>query len=245
MEAIILVAGRGIRLKPLTNDIPKCLIEVNGKVILDNALEIFEQNGIKKVTLVIGYFGNKIKQHICDKFKGMDIHYVENKFYDQTNTSYSLWLALKNLDPSGALLILEGDVFFEKKLIMEFLCDESTTSTAVQKYNSTLDGSFVELRNGNVVDWIHKNNRRPDFIVDGKFKTVNIYKFDSSFVNNLLKPVLRQHIEEKKGEEPLEYVMQDIITKRMGIINAFDVGNLKWFEIDDVGDLKIAEEIFK
>lgn len=242
VKAIILIAGRGSRLKPLTDSIPKCLTEVNGKTILENMLENLERAGVKESILVVGYMGDKIKEKIGGNFGRMNIKYVENKIYDETNSSYSLWLALKELD--SEILILEGDVFFENELLARFLKSSSSNSTVVEKYRKELDGSFVEIKDGKVSDWIHKNRRPVDFILEDKFKTVNIHKFDADFVNNILKPFLEKHTKETNGTEPMEYIMQDIVKNNNGIA-AFETGNLKWFEIDDINDLKIAEEIFK
>ena len=245
MKAVILIAGVGTRLKPLTDNMPKCLTEVNGKAILTNMLEQLNSVGVEEAILVIGYFGGQIKQRIGDKFENVKITYVENKIYDKTNTSYSLWVGLSDLEVNDVLLVLEGDVFFEKALLEKFLNNGFSTSTVVQKYNPNLDGSFVEITDGMVVDWIHKNKRTADFRIEDKLKTVNIYKFDNNFLKDALKPALKQHVEENQGKEPVEYVMQDIVTKRMGKINAFEVGKLKWFEIDDMEELKIAEKMFK
>lgn len=245
MKAIILAAGIGTRLKPLTDNMPKCLTEVNGKSILSNMLEQLDSVGVEEAILVIGYFGNQIKEKIGYKFGNMKISYIENPIYAKTNTSYSLWLAVKDLGFDGALLVLEGDVFFEKALLKEFLDDGFLTSTIVQKYKPGLDGSFVELDGSIVVDWIHKKARPADFTIEDKFKTVNIYKFDKDFAQYSLIPILKEHIEEGQGKEPLEYVMQDIVKNRGEKINAFEVGKLKWFEIDDIKELKIAEKIFE
>jgi histidinol-phosphate/aromatic aminotransferase/cobyric acid decarboxylase-like protein/choline kinase len=246
MKAIVLVAGMGTRLKPLTNDMPKCLTTVNGKTILDNALEILEKQGVEETVLVIGYLSNKIRERISDRFGKMRISYVENDIYSKTNTSYSLWLALKDLNVKDSLLILEGDVFFEEQLFKKFVGDCSKTSTIVQKYNPALDGSFVELDSkGIVADWIHKSRRTPSFKIEDKFKTVNIHKFDNIFLEKIFKPLLKKHVRDHKGTEPLEYVMQDMVKNKGAKINSFEVSNLKWFEIDDINDLKIAEEIFK
>ena len=84
MKAIILVAGMGTRLKPLTNEIPKCLTEVNGKPILINMIENLEKRGIEETILLIGYLGEKIKEKIDNIFGNMKITYVENKIYDKT-----------------------------------------------------------------------------------------------------------------------------------------------------------------
>ena len=120
MKAIILVAGRGTRLKPLTDTIPKCLTEVNGKPILFNALEHLEKNKIEETILVVGYLRDKIEERIGNFFGNMKITYVKNDIYDKTNTSYSLWLALKDLLIDDSLLVLEGDVFFEEELLKRF-----------------------------------------------------------------------------------------------------------------------------
>lgn len=246
MKAVILAAGMGTRLKPLTDDMPKCLTQINGKTILENALEIIEKQGVEETVLVIGYMGNKIREKIGDKFGKMKVRYIENYVYSKTNTSYSLWLAIKDLSVKYSLLILEGDVFFEEQLFRKFIEDCSKTSTIVQKYNPNLDGSFVSLDpKGVVIDWIHKSKRAPDFRIEDKFKTVNIHKFDKVFLENIFKPLLKKHVEEHKGAEPLEYVMQDLVKNKGVKINSFEVGNLKWFEIDDINDLKVAESIFK
>jgi len=243
MRSIILAAGVGSRLKPLTDNSPKCLTEVNGKSILINMLNNLKNSGILQTRIVVGYLGKKIKERIGDNFKGMSIDYVKNKDYNKTNTSYSLLKGLKGLDEE--ILILEGDIFFEEKLLREFLRTPYLNSTAVQKYNPHLDGSFVEIKNNLVVDWIHKTARDSNFQIQDKYKTVNIHKFSADFVRTILKPGLEKHVNLSEGTEPLEYVMQDIVLKKIGIIHPFEVGSLKWFEIDNIEDLKLSEKIFK
>lgn len=244
-DALILVAGMGTRLMPMTSTMPKCLTEVNGRTILENALDLLEKNEIEQTTLVIGYLGNKIRERIGLNYRRMNIRYVENKRYAETNTSYSLFLGLIGSPTSGSLLLLEGDVFFEQQLLSAFLKDAHPTSTIVQKYHPALDGSFVELKNDVVVDWVHKKVRPEGFVVEDKYKTVNIHKFDNSFVEQLLIPALRERIGTTRENEPLEYVFQEIVKKKAGVARAFDTGDMKWFEIDDQNDLKIAEEIFR
>jgi len=221
------------------------LTEVNGKAILINALEKLETCGVEETILVVGYMEDKIKERIGNSFGKMKISYVTNEIYDKTNTSFSLWLGLKDLEIEDSLLVLEGDVFFEEQLLKTFIEEDVRTSTVVQKYNPNLDGSFVALNGNLVIDWIHKKVRKPDFVIEDKFKTVNIHKFDKEFVANVLKPVLKNHVEAKEGIEPIEYVMQDIVANKKGEVLAFKTGVLKWFEIDDVKELKIAEEMFR
>lgn len=242
-KAIILIAGLGTRLSPLTNTMPKCLTEINGKSIIANMLEKLEQNHIEETILVIGYLGNKIKKTIGKKFGNMKVSYIENDIYDKTNNSYSLWLAIKNLDEP--LLILEGDVFFENKLLKELLDDERENITAVEKYNPHLDGTFVDVaEDGIVKSWIHKKDRPQGFTIEDKFKTINIHKFSKNFIRNQIIPILKKHIEETQGKEPIEFIFKEII-KNGGKIQAYDAYSIKWFEIDDQKDLKKTEEIFR
>lgn len=246
MKSIILAAGKGTRLKPLTDKMPKCLTEVNGKPILSNALEVLDQIGVKETILAIGYLGEKIKERIGEQFGNMKISYIEVDNFDKTSTSYGLWVSLKNFEADDSLLVIEGDIFFEKKLLEEFLKKDESNITVVQKYNLDLFGSFVEVDyDGKIIDWVHRTTKPSNFRIKEKFKTVNIHKFDRNFVETILKPTLKEHMEEGKQAEPIEYVLQDIIKNKEAEIYAFETGNLKWFEIDDASDLKIAEKIFR
>lgn len=112
-RAIILAAGTGSRLKPLTNDMPKCLTEVNGKSILINELENLDFCEFDEAVIVIGHLANRVKESVGEKFGNLKLKYIENEIYAKTNNIYSLWLAREVL-ADGAVLI-EGDSFFEKK----------------------------------------------------------------------------------------------------------------------------------
>jgi NDP-sugar pyrophosphorylase family protein len=242
-KAIILLAGQGTRMKPLTNEMPKSLITINGKPILINILENLEKNNIEEAMLVVGYLKNKIKQTIQDRFGKMKITYVENDAYDKTNNSYSLWLGLKDINED--LLILEGDVFFEGELLKRFIEDKRENLTIVEKYNPNLDGTFVEVGDSQrILSWVHKKDRPAGFTLEDKYKTVNIHKFSADFIKQWIMSPLKKHIEKTGGKEPIEFIFSEII-KNKAEIYAFNTQGAKWIEIDDINDLKRAEEIFK
>lgn len=246
IKAIILAAGMGTRLKPLTETQPKCLTEVNGKEIMKNAIEILANIGVKETIVVIGYLGDKVKESIKTYYGDMLVSYVKNDIYDRTNTSYSLKIALESAKLFDKLLILEGDVFFEADLVYSLMNQSHSNVTLVQKYNSNLDGSFVELdQNNNVIDWVHKKNRTEDYIVETKYKTVNIHYFSKEFVNDYLVPTIVSFTDKDSGKSPMEDIMRDIVTKNKDLVYALDTGIFKWFEIDDQNDLQIAEQIFR
>jgi choline kinase len=102
-KGIILAAGVGSRLRPLTDDRPKCLLEVGGRSLLEHQVEALKRCGVTEIVMVVGYHGDQIKARM-----GNRLRYITNERYDQTNSLYSLWLARDELS-SGAL-ILNSDV---------------------------------------------------------------------------------------------------------------------------------------
>ena len=102
MQALILAAGMGKRLGRYTKNATKCMVKVNGKALIEYAIESLVQNGIKKLIIVVGYKGDVLIDFIKSKFNasnlnGMEIEYIENKVYDKTNNIYSLYLACDRL----------------------------------------------------------------------------------------------------------------------------------------------------
>lgn len=244
-KAIILVAGMGTRLKPLTLENHKCLTEVNGVPIIQNALTQLYAEGVCQTILVVGYLKEQIKEKIGNSFQNMEIIYAENDIYAQTNTTYSLKKGLELLSDYDELLMLEGDVFFENDVLHGLLESSDKNATILEPYNEKLDGSFVELdTNSFVVDWTHKSKRKENYDVTTKYKTVNIHKFCKEFVESRLIPEIRT-IETKSGlKNPIENVMMEIVHEHPHLVRGYVLSGEKWFEIDDVHDLEIAERMF-
>ena len=107
MNAIILAAGMGTRLRPLTNEIPKCLVAVNGVPMVERQIEFLKAAGIDDITLVSGYKAEKL-DYLKGKY-GVDI--VFNNKYDVCNNIYSMYLVRDRLHDT---YVIEGDVFMEK-----------------------------------------------------------------------------------------------------------------------------------
>jgi len=102
-KAIILAAGVGSRLRPLTENLPKCLLEVGTQTIIDHQVEALRHNGITDILVVLGFCGEQISRHL-----GGRARYLENPRYERTNSLYSLWLAREEL--MHGTLILNSDV---------------------------------------------------------------------------------------------------------------------------------------
>jgi len=119
LKTIILAAGSGTRLMPLTENIPKCLVEVGEISILSNTLNCLNKNGIEECVIVVGHHAEKVVGCIGDEFKDIKITYVENKIFEKTSNIYSLWLAKLYLNDD--VLLIEGDIFLKMPLSKNFV----------------------------------------------------------------------------------------------------------------------------
>jgi len=120
MKAIILAAGIGKRLMPLTENMPKSLIEVNGVSILERLIRSLVENNVRDIVITTGPFEEKIKALVASKFPEISVAYVHNPLYDKTNYIYSLWLAKEAVKDQDVVL-LHGDLVYEPKLIKNII----------------------------------------------------------------------------------------------------------------------------
>jgi choline kinase len=245
MKAIILAAGRGERLKPLTDIAPKCLTEINGKSILKNALHILEKHGIEETIIVIGYLGEKIRENLGDKINNMKIKFVENRVYDKTNNIYSMWLTRDYLNDDT--ILIEGDIFFEDVVIKKLLESPYMNCAVIDHYMPLLEGCVVKLCEDGIVERIYLKSDQPHpFDYSDKFKTVNIYKLSKPLVDKLFN-YIKKRICNENVNSFYEEALKDIITTE-GHGSLFMKGIIakgsKWFEIDTLQDIIIAERVF-
>lgn len=243
MQAIILAAGMGKRLRPLTDNIPKCMVPVNDTPILINTLDILSQFPVEEVIIVVGHKRDVIMERVGSRYKGMTITYVVNDVYDKTNNIYSLWLA-KDLVRDNVLLF-EGDIFFEKALIDLVLKDENCNSVLVNSYHSYMDGTVIEIaEDQSVRRLIPRKEQGLDFDFTHKYKTVNIYNFTRDFFLNILVPHLDTYLKTQSVNEYYELVLGVIIYIGNPKLYAAIADGVKWYEIDDANDLQKANYIF-
>ena len=242
MKTIILAAGSGTRLMPLTENIPKCLVEVGEIPILINTLNCLNKNGIEECVIVVGHHAEKVVGRIGDEFKDIKITYVENKIFEKTSNIYSLWLAKLYLNDD--VLLIEGDIFFEDAVIKKLCEDGHHDVIAVADYKDFMNGTMVTANNGVATAMILKKDQGGNFQHDDKLKTVNIYKLSRRFMENYFIPTLNSYIESGHSDEFYELVISKIIRSMQTEISVLRVDDLKWFEIDTYEDLKRAEKLF-
>lgn len=243
MQGLILAAGMGKRLKELTKDNTKCMVSVNGKTLIERVLSQLHKSGLNKVIIVIGYAGDKLRSFIGDNYLGMEIIYVTNEIYYKTNNIYSLYLAKDFLIEDDTIL-LESDLIFDDSLIPTVINHTYSDITLVAKYQAWMDGTVVTIdKNNNIVDFISKSNFNFKEI-DNYYKTVNIYKFSKEFSRSHYVPFLNAYIKAMGDNEYYEQVLGVISHLEYPKIKALPLTNEKWYEIDDIQDLDIAETIF-
>lgn len=243
MQAIILAAGMGRRLGELTEGNTKCMLEVNGEKLIDRVVRKLSTFELNRIVIVAGYERSNLIDYIKSTYPELDIEFVENPVYDRTNNIYSLWLARDYL-MSDDTLLLESDLIFEDSVIDCAIESPYPNLALVAKYEPWMDGTMIcKDCNDNIVTFIPKSAF--DYAdTDSYFKTVNIYKLSLEFSSQRYLPFLEAYIKAMGNNEYYEQVLRVMTLIDNCEIKAVDIAGRKWYEIDDVQDLRIAETIF-
>lgn len=233
MKAIILAAGVGHRLAPLTDRQPKCLVPVGGRSLLERMLEALETVGTREALLVVGHGKEQIRARIGSRFGLLVVSYVENPDYTK-GSLLSLRSAWEALD--GDILVMDADVLFPTELLRR-LMDSPPTSALLLDRGFTETGEEVKLyAQGPRVVAMGKKIAPPphDTVGEG----VGFFKCGASHTE-----ALRGCIEEvrRTAGDAVEY--EDALDRllRRAEVGWVDVGGLAWTEIDFPEDLRRAE----
>lgn len=234
----------GRRLGDLTKDNTKCMVKVNGVALIDRLLGQLSALELNRVVIVVGYEGDKLIAHIGDRYAGrLNIEYIVNPIYDRTNNIYSLALTKDKLQEDDTLLI-ESDLIFDDKMFSLILGNPYPNLALVAKYQTWMDGTMVRIdEDNNVVNFITKSAFKYSD-VDYYYKTVNIYKFSREFLVQKYIPFLDAYCAALGNNEYYEQVLRVICMLDNSELKALPISGEKWYEIDDVQDLDIAEALF-
>ncbi len=243
MQAIILAAGMGKRLKELTQNNTKCMVKVNGVTLIDRMLHQIERVHLSRIIVVVGYEGQKLIDYIGTLGIQTPVVFINNPIYDKTNNIYSLALAKDWLSREDTLLF-ESDIIFEDSVLDALVSDPRDTLALVDRYAPWMDGTCVKLGPGDeIVDFIP--GKRFDFNdTRDYYKTVNLYKFSRDFSRTHYVPFLEAYQAALGENEYYEQVLRVIAMLDEPVIRAKRLTGQKWYEIDDEQDLDIAESLF-
>lgn len=240
--AVILAAGRGKRLRELSANRPKPLVEINGTSILWNLVQSIVANGLKRVVLVVGYKAEAIINHLKPFEHSIEIVYVRNEVYDTTNNIYSLWLARDYLD--AGFYLFEADIYFEPEIMSKLVQQTAENVMLIDHYTDRMNGTVVTCDSENrITKMILKRDQTPGFDFTDTYKTVNFYRIGINFYRDFCRRKLAEYIDQNDVSSYYETIIKE------GIAEGYKFAGLKanpckWWEIDTRDDLQIAEKIF-
>ena len=237
-QIIILAAGQGKRLLPLTKILPKTMLKVGGVPIIDHILNSINLNLINEILIAVGHNKNVVMNHLKNNFKGIPIKYIDNPKHAETNSLYSLWLAKKLLKEKIA--IINADTLFHKKILENLINSRYEAALAI---DDTIpiplpdEAMKVTIKNKKIID-VSKTILAEKTNGDA----IGIYKFSGESLKVLI--------------DELDNLVANSITKKLftyavrNILNRTDVYSvstkgLTWIEIDDQNDLNMAQNLIK
>lgn len=240
MKAVILAAGIGSRLRPITYEKPKCLTKVYGKSILEKQIENMYQCGIFEVIIVTGYRSEAVfNLNLKERFRKMKLHFIENEYYEMTNNMYSLYLT-RFLINNESFILCNGDVFFEASILRQLLSSEREDLIAVDKGIFNNESMKIKTDGSNKIIDISKEIVESD----AAGCSIDIYKF-SGLSSSILFEEIEKMIEiEKKSKEWTEIALQRLFQTNRINMEPMDIAGAKWVEIDDHKDLAEADRVF-
>lgn len=255
MNVIILAAGQGTRLRPLTDDRPKCMVEVNGKSIIDRQLETMYRCGIaqKDITIIAGYRGEALKK----KFEDTALNILINTEYEHTNMVYSLMCARALMEKEEDILVSYGDIIYQEQILQKILEATSEISVVVddgwhsywsQRCENPLDDAETLLfdQQGFLTEIGQKSND----LNRVQAQYIGLMRFRGKGLSSML-AMAETARERSAGGLPLwrttrtypKMYMTDLLQGMIDENYALKTVHIHrgWFEIDDSKDLKIVE----
>lgn len=243
MQAVILAAGMGRRLKEHTKDKTKCMVKVGGMTLIERGLRILDEEGLSQIVIVTGYQAQGLKAHVDSLTLNTPVVYVDNTEYEKSSNLYSLLLARQYLETDDTLVI-ESDIIYEKAVVDRILSAEDECLTFVSKPKPWMDGSIVTLdKDGYIKDFIGADNFEFKDM-DSYYKTVSMYKLGHEYLNKVYLPLLAAYVQAWGGRTHYESALKVVAFKEQSVIKAMVLETEKWYEINDIQDMDIAESIF-
>jgi len=234
--ALLLAAGMGTRLFPLTQNKPKCLTILNGMSILERLISNLKQHGFKRLVVVTGHLENHIRDFLGTQVGDIKIDYIFSPLYRTTNNIYSLWMARKVINEP--FLLLESDLVFDESLLEAMLYPDRIAAAKMQTW---MNGSYVTINKYQQVKAFFEGNA--DSFGEIKYKTVNIYSISLTSWRRIIK-ILDKHIAEGKVNDYYETVFAEMIADGSLYFKYVSFDGKPWYEIDTLEDLVEAENLF-
>lgn len=234
--ALLLAAGTGSRLFPLTKSSPKCLTLVNETSILERLVDNLKKQGFTRLVVVTGYKNECIMDFLGSKSGDLSIEYIHSPLYRTTNNIYSLWMARNIINEP--FVLFESDLVLNSTLLDEMVFPDKMAVAEMQPW---LNGTTVSVNTMNQVTQFQEGTT--DTYSDIRYKTVNIYSFSLSSWRAVVKK-LNQYISEGSVNCYYETVFSEMVDNKSLTFESVTFDHKPWYEIDTIYDLAEAEKLF-
>jgi choline kinase len=233
--ALLLAAGTGSRLRPLTLDAPKCLTDVGGKPILGRLVDNLRAQGINRLVVVTGYLEHCVREFLQETATDMQVDYVFNPIYKTTGNIYSLWLARHIVQEP--FVLIESDLVFEESMLKDMLIPDRIAISHILPW---MNGTTIELNAQEDVVTFHVKRCEID---KSRYKTVNIYSLSLQSWRRIIARLDRYITDHRVGEY-YEAVFAEMVADGTLAFDPVFFDENRWYEVDTVADLSRAELIF-
>jgi histidinol-phosphate/aromatic aminotransferase/cobyric acid decarboxylase-like protein/choline kinase len=245
LQAVILTAGYGRRMSPLSDRCHKALLPIAGTTILGKIMDGLAAINVGRVTVVTGYRAEDIERFLRDGYPGVDLRFVHNPRYAETNNVVSLSMALDQLESDVDIVLSECDLLFDPSLMVRLANSPGRNIALVDRYRTGMDGTVVAVQDGLISAVYPADVQGSDFSYADKFKTLNIYRLNREFCSNVLQPVLHTYATRVDSSSYYELVLGMLSNLPAHRINAEIVSDERWVEVDDPNDLDNASFRFE
>mgnify|MGYP002632316615 CR=1 FL=1 len=239
MKAVILAAGVGSRIRPLTDNCPKSLLKVGGQTILEMMISHIRDCGITDAVFVLGYLQEQIKEYVTHNFPELNVHFITNEQYATTNTGFSLMLA-KDLVAGSSFIKFDADVVFDKAILSQLIDCEYDNALCIDK-NIQLDAEEIKviIKDQNRVVKASKTVSPQEAIGE----SIGIEKICAGTAIQLFDELETMMQDSQNYQEYYEAAYERLIERDVPFY-ALDISGLKWIEIDTKDDFITAKKIF-
>jgi NDP-sugar pyrophosphorylase family protein len=234
--ALLLAAGTGSRLQPLTKNAPKCLTEVGGRPILERLVNNLRELKIDRLVVVIGHLGDHIRKFLDDTAGDFQVEYIISPRYRTTNNIYSLWLAHAHIHEP--FLLLESDLVFDTALLENMLYPDKI---AISRIRPWMNGTTVAVGPGKRVTAFHVGSGEENDA--SRYKTVNVYSLSAPTWNRVAAR-LDRYISDGRVGEYYEAVFAEMVADGTLSFEAAFLDPDRWYEVDTLNDLAEANLLF-
>lgn len=235
MKAVILAAGLGIRIKPLSDKKPKAFLEIENVPLIIRSLNNLNKLGLEEIVIVVGYMEEYFKRRLGKKFKQINITYVTNREYMNTGSMYSLSQTKGIINDN--ILLLESDLLYEKRALDFLMNSNDPNEILVAPTSGSGDEVYICVDKNNNLTNLGKNIENKDLAIG---ELVGISKLSKDFLNLLYKKAREDYDNNKKNfhYEEVIYKLSKTYPIKCRLIH-----DLNWIEIDTINDLNRAKKV--